>query len=142
MASLMAIRDADDKAAAVKHAQGKIADLKRQNPEAAQMLEKQLGAFVSNPASVPALLREDEIDAFLARGSDFGNYVNMGSAALDTAALLAGGTAAGPALAVAAPGVAVSAGGAAVLQEWERRKVEAELQRRRIRAQNGKGSNR
>ncbi len=77
---------------------------------------------------------------FLARGSDFGNYVAMGSAGLDTVALLAGGTAAGTALAVAAPAVAVTAGGAAVLQEWERRKVEAELQRRRLKAQNGKGS--
>ena len=51
IASMMAIRNADDKAAAVKQAHGKIADLKRQNPEAARVLEKQLGAFGSRPAA-------------------------------------------------------------------------------------------
>lgn len=127
LSSMIAIRDADDKAAAVAHAQGKITELKRQNPEAGQILEKQLGSYIANPASVPALLRQDEIDAFLKRGSDLGNYLNMGSAGLDTAALLTGG----PLLGLAAPVLAMSTGFASWQHEGARQKAEAELQRRR-----------
>ncbi|MGE4280329.1 MAG: hypothetical protein AB7G62_12115 [Magnetospirillum sp.] len=140
MTSMLAIRDADDKAAAVKQAQGKISELKTQNPQAAIVLKNQLDAFVSNPASVPALLRQDEIDMFLARGSDFQNYFGIGSAGLETAALLFGGSV--PVLGPLATTLAPVGFGVAATKEGERRKTEAELARRRLNGRSGKGSGR
>ncbi len=121
-----------DKAGAIKLAHTKIADLKQHHPDAAAILERQLGAYLARPASVPALLRLDGVKAFQDAGSDFANYANMLSGALDTGAVWASGTPHFATKAVAAGATALSGalGVSALLHEGPRQQSQAELDRR------------